>query len=83
MVRNVFLCLWPIEVEPFLVKPNRRLGDYVSKTKVIEVNLSRSLKISKDDLPVILICFGITLTISSLVMTFSTTNFPLVKMLFS
>ncbi|WP_410795643.1 RDD family protein [Parabacteroides sp. FAFU027] len=82
MIRNIFLCLWPIEVIFFLIKPDRRLGDYVSKTKLIEVSQSQPLKLSKSDLKALLICFVIVLALSSLGVLFSSINFPLVKLLF-
>lgn len=82
MIRNVFLCLWPIEVFFFLIKSDRRLGDYVSKTKLLDVGQSQTLKLSKNELKVLLICFVIVLALSSLGILFSLINFPLVKLLF-
>lgn len=36
MVRNIFCMLWPIEVIVVLVSPDRRLGDFVARTRVVD-----------------------------------------------
>lgn len=82
MIRNIFLFFWPIEVGFFLIKPDRRFGDYVSKTKLIEVSQSQPLKLSKRDLYALLICFIMIIVLLKLVILFSSVNFPLIKLLY-
>lgn len=38
-VRNLFILLWPVEAVFLFVSPNRRLGDFVAGTRVVEDNL--------------------------------------------
>ena len=35
LVRNLFIAIWPIEFVATLIRPDRRIGDYVAGTKVI------------------------------------------------
>jgi uncharacterized RDD family membrane protein YckC len=34
-VRNLFVCLWPVEVLVVLFSPGRRIGDFVGGTRVV------------------------------------------------
>lgn len=36
LIRNITILLWPIEVAFLLINPNRRLGDFIAGTKIIE-----------------------------------------------
>lgn len=38
VLRNIFLFLWPIELIVLGINPERRIGDYITGTKVIKIN---------------------------------------------
>jgi len=37
-VRNLSLLLWPIEMIVILVRPGRRMGDFIANTKIVDYN---------------------------------------------
>lgn len=41
VVRNIFICIWPIEFFVTLVSPSRRLGDLVAGTRVVVFEATR------------------------------------------
>ncbi len=47
-VRNLFTPLWPLEIFITIISPNRRLGDVMANTKVVEVE-TESLKLFLKD----------------------------------
>lgn len=57
ILRNLFIWLWPVEVVFFLIEPDRRLGDYVSKTRIIDTVEPHKFKPSINDFKAICICF--------------------------
>jgi uncharacterized RDD family membrane protein YckC len=82
ILRNLFLCVWPIELLLVLINGDRRLGDYVAKTKIIINTEAQSIKFKINDLAVFLICFVVVFAFTVLVLKLSTTGFPLTKLLF-
>lgn len=41
ILRNLFCVIWPIEIIAILVNPERRLADFILKTKIISYNWKR------------------------------------------
>lgn len=66
MVRNIFCILSPIEVVVTLISPSRRIGDFVTGTKVMPFKKETTYKpdFSKIGLSII-VAYGIILAISS------------------
>jgi uncharacterized RDD family membrane protein YckC len=82
ILRNIFLCIWPVELLIVLITGDRRLGDYIAKTKIILNTEVQSLKFKLKDLAIFLICFMIIFAFTVLVLKLSTTRFHLIKLLF-
>src|SRR5690606_22645628 len=46
-LRNITLIFWPVEVIFILISPQRRIGDYIAGTKVIDDKKNTTAKINK------------------------------------
>jgi uncharacterized RDD family membrane protein YckC len=57
IIRNFFVIFWIVEVVVLFVSKNKRIGDYVAKTKVINNNKAEKIRLDKNTLIAILICF--------------------------
>lgn len=82
ILRNLFLCVWPIELLLVLINGDRRLGDYVVKTKIIMNTEAQPIRFKINDLAVLLICSMVVFAFTVLVLKLSITSFPLTKLLF-
>ena len=82
MIRNLFFCLWPIELALALIEPNRRVGDYVTKTRLTKDIKSLPLKVTIKDILILVICFIIVYGITLMSLNLSISAFPLLKLLF-
>lgn len=82
ILRNLFLCVWPIELILVLINGDRRLGDYVLKTKIIMNTEAQPIRFKINDLAVLLICSMVVFAFTVLVLKLSITSFPLTKLLF-
>lgn len=82
ILRNLFLCAWPIELLLVLINGDRRLGDYVAKTRIIINTDNQPVKLKMKDLAILLICFVVVFAFTVLAVKLSTTSFPLTKLLF-
>ena len=66
LIRNLTIVLWPIEVIFSIFSPQRRIGDYIAGTKVIEDDQSLETKIKP--IQILLALFLGLLFLSSLLM---------------
>ncbi len=82
MLRNMFLCVWPIELLIVLITGDRRLGDYVSKTKIIINTEPQDVRFKIADLAVLLICIVVIFGFTEIFLLLSTCNYPLLRLLF-
>lgn len=57
IARNVFVIFWIIEVIVLFISKEKRLGDYVVKTKVIYNNKVEKAQLNKNILYTVLFCF--------------------------
>ena len=82
ILRNLFLCVWPIELLIVLINGEKRLGDYIANTKIIITTETEPLKFKMKDLIIFLICFVVVFAFTLLFLKLSTTRFPLIKLLY-
>ena len=59
VVRNIFVVLWIIEILVLFISKEKRIGDYVAKTKVVSNSKVEKIKLDKNALLTILLCFCI------------------------
>lgn len=59
IVRNIFVVLWIIEILVLFISKEKRIGDYVAKTKVVSNSKVEKIKLDKNALLTILLCFCI------------------------
>ncbi|MBF0695388.1 MAG: RDD family protein [Flavobacterium sp.] len=77
-LRNVTLLFWPIEVIFIIISPQRRIGDYIAGTKVIDDNKSLNTKISKRQI-IISMLLGMLLIITIGILQFAIFNFDVIN----
>jgi len=82
ILRNLFLCIWPIELLFVFINGERRIGDYVANTKIIINTDTLPIKFKMKDLSIFLICLAVIFAFTVLVLKLSTTSFHLTKLLF-
>ena len=59
IIRNLFFPIWEVEIFVFLITREKRIGDYVAKTKVVKIENTRFLKIDIKSVISVLVCFSI------------------------
>ena len=59
IIRNIFFTIWEIEILLFLITREKRIGDYVVKTKILRSENTRFLKINIKSVILVLICFSV------------------------
>lgn len=59
VVRNIFVVLWIIEILVLFISKEKRIGDYVAKTKVVSNSKVEKIKLDKNTLLTVLLCFCI------------------------
>lgn len=59
VVRNIFVVLWIIEILVLFISKEKRIGDYVAKTKVVSNSKVEKIKLDKNALLTVLLCFCI------------------------
>ena len=59
VVRNIFVVLWIIEILVLFISKEKRIGDYVAKTEVVSNSKVEKIKLDKNALLTILLCFCI------------------------
>jgi len=57
IVRNIFTIFWIVEVAVLFISKDKRIGDYIAKTEVINYNKIEKKRFNKNTLYTILICF--------------------------
>lgn len=78
IVRNIFVVLWIIEILVLFISKEKRIGDYVAKTKVVSNSKVEKIKIDKNTLLTVLLCFCIIFLFMFLVFNiFSSSSFEL------
>lgn len=70
IVRNIFLVFWIVEVLVLLISREKRLGDFVAKTKVISNCNLEKVQIDKKILFTFLLCFCVIFVFLFLVYNF-------------
>lgn len=81
IVRNLFLPLWYIEILILMISKEKRIGDYVAKTKVISNDASvGKIQLDKNTLFAILLCFIVILLLSFVL--FRLIDSPMLQLLF-
>lgn len=83
IIRNLFLIFWPIEIFFWLVMKDKRLGDIVTKTKLVSQPNRFPIKLNKNSLIHVLVCFLIVSIFTKLGLILLKMNFPMVKLLFT
>ena len=81
ILRNIFVVFWIVEVIVLFISKDKRIGDYVAKTKVIECNKIEKFQLDKNTLCAILLCFCITFALIFLM--FSLIHSPMAQLLFT
>jgi Predicted membrane protein/domain len=56
IVRNFFAIFWIVEVFVLFISKDKRIGDYVAKTKVITKNKAEKIRFDKSNLISVLLC---------------------------
>jgi uncharacterized RDD family membrane protein YckC len=79
MLRNITMLIWPIEVIFLFMSPERRIGDYIAKTKVIKADkqdvttfindISRNAKLSSKTI-IVSVIISSTMTVIALILEF-------------
>lgn len=78
VVRNIFVVLWIIEILVLFISKEKRIGDYVAKTKVVSNSKVEKIKLDKNALLTILLCFCIIFLFMFLVFNiFNSSSFEL------
>ncbi len=78
VVRNIFVVLWIIEIFVLFISKEKRIGDYVAKTKVVSSSKVEKIKFDKDTLLTVLLCFCIIFLFMFLVFNiFNSSSFEL------
>lgn len=78
IVRNIFVVLWIIEIFVLFISKEKRIGDYVAKTKVVSNSKVEKIKLDKNALLTILLCFCIIFLFMFLVFNiFNSSSFEL------
>ncbi len=78
VVRNIFVVLWIIEILVLFISKEKRIGDYVAKTKVVSNSKVEKIKLDKNTLLTVLLCFCIIFLFIFLVFNiFSSSSFEL------
>jgi len=81
IVRNLFLPLWYIEILILMISKEKRIGDYVARTKVISNDASvGKMQLDKNTLFAILLCFIAILLL--LFVLFRLIDSPMLQLLF-
>lgn len=57
IVRNFFVFFWIVEFFVLLISKNKRIGDYVTKTKIVKNDNTENIRIDKSTVITVLICF--------------------------
>lgn len=57
IVRNFFVFFWIVEFFVLLISKNKRIGDYVTKTKIVKNDNTENIRIDKSTVIIVLICF--------------------------
>lgn len=78
IIRNFTLVLWPIEVIVTLFSPERRIGDYIAGTKVIEDKKELETEINKGQIALSLF-IGCIISLITLVIQLSLQGISLLK----
>ena len=78
IVRNLFVIFWIVEVFILFISKNKRIGDYVARTKVITKNKTEKAPFDKGTLIAVLFCLCIVFILLFLVFNlFQSTTFQL------
>lgn len=78
VVRNIFVVLWIIEILVLFISKEKRIGDYVAKTKVVSNSKVEKIKLDKNALLTVLLCFCIIFLFMFLVFNiFNSSSFEL------
>lgn len=80
IVRNIFVIFWMIEVFVLFISREKRLGDYVVKTRVICNNKVEKVQLNKNILYTGLFCFSIIFLL--LLFVFYLVHLPIFQLLF-
>ncbi len=80
VVRNLLIPFWIVEIFVLVVSNGRRIGDYITKTKIINKSSSEKIRIDKKTLVFGLFCFCVNLLF--LFLLFNIFHFSMFQLLF-